>query len=342
MRPDPTVPIASPASAPREVAEGLVQVRTTSRSGLTVNSFVVLGAEPALVDAGFTTTTEQLVAALDTIGLAPADIRRVVYTHTHEDHMGGGVALAGRWRGDHVVWSGTSNLIGANWYEYYERLDRWDDWLDRLLPLGPLRDGILEARARRHRPQLRTGGDGTLERIVPVAMGDVVRAGHLELECVDARGHDPFHVAWLDRRRRWLFSGDVLLNVPTPIMQPLHDDLGVYRATLLRWAASLDVDVAFPGHGRPITDVGAAIANSLAFVASLWDGVAAALSGDAPVDPAELAFALHGDRDIRAVYVTLANVHSQLVELEALGVVAQDEDRRWRRIAKLPPNPCGS
>lgn len=329
--PRPRSPLARPA------VPGIDQIRVTSGSGLTVNVFVVAGPDgPAMLDAGFTTTTDQLVDGLRELDLEPEHIGRIVYTHTHEDHMGGGVALESRWVGEHVLWAGTSALIGANWYDYYDRFEAWDSWLDELLPEGPERDAILGLRAKRKRSILRTTGSGRLDRVLPVEIGDVVRAGSLELECLDARGHDPCHVAWVDRRRRVAFTGDVLLRGPTPIMPPLHDDLPTYRATLRRWSESLDVDLVLPGHGRPVEDPLAAIAGSMAFMRDVWDACAQALSGRDAVNPAHIAAALHGQGDPRAAYIALANVHSQLLEFADRGLASVLPDRRWVRLQTIP------
>lgn len=50
--------------------------------------YVVLGPEPTVVDPGPATTLPRLLAELDRLGLAPADLRHVVLTHVHLDHAG--------------------------------------------------------------------------------------------------------------------------------------------------------------------------------------------------------------------------------------------------------------
>jgi flavorubredoxin len=54
---------------------------------LPVNAYVVLGAEPTLVDTGLSPMTDQFRAALWNL-VDPADLRRVIVTHDDRDHTG--------------------------------------------------------------------------------------------------------------------------------------------------------------------------------------------------------------------------------------------------------------
>ncbi len=51
------------------------------------NTVLVTGAAPIIIDPGYQTQGDMLVAALATRGLAPADVRTVVMTHLHSDHI---------------------------------------------------------------------------------------------------------------------------------------------------------------------------------------------------------------------------------------------------------------
>lgn len=319
------------------MASGIEQVRLTSASGLTVNVFVVRdGSKIACIDSGFTTTTDAFVAALASLDVAPGDVDSVVYTHTHEDHMGGGIALNEQLTAQHCVWTGTDCVFNENWYSYYERLGSWDAWIENLLPEGPQRDAIVAGRAKRPPTRFRTTGDGTLRNVRAVELGETIAVAGLQLECIDARGHDPFHVAWHERRRGLLFTGDVLLSSPTPLMLPLRDDIVAYRQTLRRWSQLDAVELAFGGHGRPIDDFAGALHRSMAYLEQLWNAVAAALTESESVDPGIVAMQVLGGSDLRAAFVALANVQSQLVEFATMGLAHAGDDRRWRRSGSIP------
>ncbi len=54
----------------------------------TVSAYVVKGEKPTLVDCGYATSFDSVVAGLAEIGLSPSDIRYLIPTHVHLDHAG--------------------------------------------------------------------------------------------------------------------------------------------------------------------------------------------------------------------------------------------------------------
>lgn len=53
-----------------------------------VSVYVVKGKKPALVDCGYASSYENVLAGLSETGLSPSDIRYIVPTHVHLDHAG--------------------------------------------------------------------------------------------------------------------------------------------------------------------------------------------------------------------------------------------------------------
>jgi N-acyl homoserine lactone hydrolase len=51
------------------------------------NTVLLTGEEPVVVDPGYQTQGDMLVQALERRGLAPGDVRTVVMTHLHSDHV---------------------------------------------------------------------------------------------------------------------------------------------------------------------------------------------------------------------------------------------------------------
>lgn len=61
-----------------------------------VSAYVLVrGSEAAIVDTGTSGSGEAISDALDAVGLAPADVRHIILTHDHGDHVGGLGELAG-------------------------------------------------------------------------------------------------------------------------------------------------------------------------------------------------------------------------------------------------------
>lgn len=58
-----------------------------------VNTYLVRGERPILVDAGFPSDEAAIRAGLASQGIAPADLALIVITHGHGDHFGSAAAL---------------------------------------------------------------------------------------------------------------------------------------------------------------------------------------------------------------------------------------------------------
>ena len=54
----------------------------------TVGAYLVKGPKPALVDCGYATSFESVLAGMAEVGVMPSDVRYVIPTHVHLDHAG--------------------------------------------------------------------------------------------------------------------------------------------------------------------------------------------------------------------------------------------------------------
>ena len=192
--------------------EGVRRLALRGDWGLTVNAWLIRGTDSvALVDSGYQHTAGQLVDALAECGLAPRDVDAILYTHTHEDHVGGGLAL--EWSATHVYAEQASPAF-EDYAAVYGARTPWDVWLDEVLGEGAEADAVRETRgpfASEPLTPRRFEGDH-----LAVAEGTSVELGGRTLSCVAAPGHDPWHVVWVGEGA--VYSGDVLLRIPTPIL----------------------------------------------------------------------------------------------------------------------------
>ncbi len=149
-----------------------IAVRNPSaHTGAGNNTYLVVGREPALVDAGTGDPAHlaQVELALSSPGAdhrAPPTLRRVLVTHGHPDHASGAAALAGRWP-DAV-------FAKMPWPEQDPtHLDRWEAIRDGdVIPAG---DGALRAvHTPGHAPDHLCFLDETTGTIF---VGDLVREG---------------------------------------------------------------------------------------------------------------------------------------------------------------------
>ena len=187
----------------------------------------------ALIDAGFPNKEAAVLAAIRGLGRSPDQLKHLIFTHGHPDHIGSAAAIV--------------RETGAR--TYMHPLD---------IPIaesgGPFRPmepapGLL----RQVMCNLFFHPD---ERTEPVAIDQPLTPGETlpiagGIEVIHTPGHCAGHVALLWRLGRMLFAGDVYMN-----LMGLGDPVGFEsledgRASQ-RKLADLSFDAAGFGHGAPI------------------------------------------------------------------------------------------
>ncbi|MGI8650587.1 MAG: MBL fold metallo-hydrolase [Rubrobacter sp.] len=180
------------------------------------------------------------------------DVRRVVITHLHPDHIG----LA-RWMSER---SGCPVYMGGEEISSARRL--WDPTADtdRFFKFM-LRYGMDEATARPN--VLKRNSETQLpDDITPLVPGEKFEMGDGAYRMIEAPGHTDHHLVFHDERRRLLICGDHLLLRITP-------NIGVWPDTeprpLARYLESIDslrglaADLVLTGHGPLFHDTGGRI-----------------------------------------------------------------------------------
>jgi glyoxylase-like metal-dependent hydrolase (beta-lactamase superfamily II) len=210
-----------------EVAEGITAIDTRMAGRFRVTSaYLLTDLEPALIETGPTTSSQTVLAALDSLGMGPEDLAHVLVTHIHLDHAGG----AGR-------------LAAA-----FPRASVWVH--DRGAPHMADPTRLVASAARVYGPDKLQELFGPVEpvpagRIRALDDGDRVRLGGREIEVLYTPGHASHHVALVDSLTGSVFAGDALgihlpdVRVLRPATPPpdIDIELGVESIERIRRSA---------------------------------------------------------------------------------------------------------
>lgn len=189
-----------------------------------------------VIDAGLPLAADRILRQVTAAGYAPADVKRILITHAHPDHVGGLPALQAA-TGAEVFTSGIeAPIVEGTMPQQLVPLAQLKP-LDRLM-----RGGREEGEPLAGTPVARTLEDGAL---LPEVMGG--------LQAVLTPGHTPGHTAFWQPERRVLFCGDALMHF-TGLSGPFQGfswDLPEIERSV-RKIADLAPDVVCFGHGAPL------------------------------------------------------------------------------------------
>jgi glyoxylase-like metal-dependent hydrolase (beta-lactamase superfamily II) len=251
------------------------------------NTYLVGTGGVAVIDPG-PDDAAHLAAIMGALG--PAErVTHVLVTHAHLDHS----PLARR----------LSNRTGAP-----------------VLAFGPAEAGRSPAMARLAAEGMVGGGEGVDGAFAPdvvLADGARIEGGDWRIEALHLPGHMANHMGFA--LGDTLFSGDLVMGWATSLVSPPDGDLGAFMASLDRLAGRRWTEF-HPGHGAPVTDPAARVAELAAHRRGRARQIAEALS-DGPADPATLAARIYTDVAPALLPAAERNVLAHLVEMVEKGSV---------------------
>ena len=235
----------------REVISGIHMLELPLPFSLGIVNVWLVSLESGwlLIDTGMQTDAcfDALARALEGLSVEWRDIRRILLTHIHPDHMG----LASRL----IPLTGAPLDMHRADYELLNQIvdiDIHRQWEREILTTAgvppEMRDLVLSSMFEIQR---------SFERLTPDRLltgGETIACAHGSFEIIWTPGHSPGHVCLYDRSRRVLISGDHILQHISPNLgwQPGRDALGEFLSSLDRIAA-LEVDLVLPSHGAPFS-----------------------------------------------------------------------------------------
>lgn len=303
--------------SPRTTAPSIIPITLPTPFAVGPVNCYLLRADPiTLIDCGvgYGESRAALVRALAEHGLQPQDVRRLLLTHGHIDHLGQAAWFQSLGA---EVWVHPLDLGKALHEEWYAEGQRG------ILAAGGVPLPVVQnvetvlLQGRRLSPALLPG-----YRLL--AAGDRIPFDGFDLQVLHVPGHCIGHVAYWWEETGALFSGDLLLEgiSPNPLAEPLA--AGGRALTLEQFLGSLALvsglkaAAAYPGHGPVVTAPDALITLYRSLHAQRLDQMAAVLPPEG-VTAYSLAQRFYPRVQDWNIYLSLSEVLAHLDLLAAQG-----------------------
>lgn len=238
------------------------------------------------------------------------NVKEVVVTHPHVDHIGGSATLPDLAEKPHIVFSGGEKIL-RNFSNYLRdvRKEQYD-----LFKLSEeLMQQYLQQYLDTYFPLVKTYIEVNVARLVED--GEQIRAGDVLLRVVYTPGHEAHHIALHHEQSRTIFTGDLVMGNAIFPYAPLTSDVGSYENSL-RKIIELKPRLIIPSHGEPIENPVEHAEKCLRMVKEIESKILRELEVVETATHLQLAESIFGSKDLtKLVFLSLVVLaHSKHLE----------------------------
>jgi glyoxylase-like metal-dependent hydrolase (beta-lactamase superfamily II) len=215
----------------KEIVSGVYMLCGLLGAGiLSTNIYILAKNDITVVDTGYTGRTKQVLNAVRRLGYMPSDVKRIIITHHHPDHVGSLSELRDATGADVIA-----HPLDVPYIDGRLRQPRTENmgWRSALLELSE-----------------------KLWRITPVTVtatvddGDELPGG---IRICHTPGHTQGSICIYMESKRLVIAGDLLVNRFGLRLPSRAFTVDMYREAIsLQKLAEMEFDIVCFGHGRPL------------------------------------------------------------------------------------------
>jgi len=225
-----------------------------------VFAYLIFGDQICLIDSGVAGSEAIIIGYIKQAGRDPQEIARIVFTHSHADHIGGGPALKKQ--------TGCKSAAHVDARPWIENVDQ--QYAQR--PIGNFYDLV----------------GGSVEIDSGLKDGDQVDLGDGKtLEIFYTPGHSKGAISLLYNKDRALFTGDA---VPKPNTVPIYEDVATSIESIKKLKQINELKVLMASWDDPQFGAGvyASMDAGLQWFQQIHEAVLAETAGSDALDPKDL------------------------------------------------------
>ncbi len=211
-----------------EIIPGIYQVDGVRGA----HAYVIVDNGITLIDTGMGGNDKKILDMVKGLGYGPADIKRIIITHSHMDHNGSLAALKDASKATVMAGDAEADYIEGKKPAHAPKMPMP---LNLALPILRL---LIKTKPVHVDQRLKDGDT------IPVLGG---------LKVVGLPGHSPGHIGIFCPSKKLLFSSDTLRMKDDEFIKPLnYDEEKAQSLASIKKMGSLDYEIMLSGHNKPI------------------------------------------------------------------------------------------